>query len=77
MLILAGVNDTQVLLDDIKMLMDAGDVPKDFWINPRGGHLGREVKGWTDANIFGKSNHTLGITFIRAIGLEKTIGVLK
>ena len=54
MLILAGVNDTQVLLSDIKMLMEAGDVPKDFWINPKGGHLGREVKGWTDANIFSK-----------------------
>ncbi len=54
MLILAGVNDTQVLLSDIKMLMEAGDVPKDFWINPNGGHLGREVKGWTDANIFTK-----------------------
>lgn len=54
MLILAGANDTQVLLSDIKMLMDSGDVPKDFWINPKGGHLGREVKGWTDANIFSK-----------------------
>jgi len=54
MLILAGVNDSQVLLSDIKMLMEAGDVPKDFWINPKGGHLGREVKGWTDANIFSK-----------------------
>jgi len=54
MLILAGVNDTQVLLSDIKMLMEAGDIPKDFWINPRGGHLGREVRGWTDANIFSK-----------------------
>ena len=54
MLVLAGVNDTQVLLSDIKMLMDSGDVPKDFWINPKGGHLGREVRGWTDANIFSK-----------------------
>jgi dipeptidyl aminopeptidase/acylaminoacyl peptidase len=54
MLILAGANDTQVPLDDVKRLMEAGDVPKDFWINPKGGHLGREVKGWTDANIFSK-----------------------
>lgn len=54
MLILAGANDTQVPLDDVKRLMEAGDVPKDFWINPKGGHLGREVRGWTDANIFSK-----------------------
>jgi esterase FrsA len=54
MLVLGGANDTQVLLSDIKMLMDSGDVPKDFWINPKGGHLGRQVKGWTDANIFSK-----------------------
>lgn len=52
MLVLAGAKDSQVLLEDIKMLMDVGDVPKDFWINPKGGHLGREVKVWTDANIF-------------------------
>jgi hypothetical protein len=54
MFILAVANDTQVHLDDVKRLMEAGDVPKDFWINPKGGHLGLEVKGWTDANIFSK-----------------------
>ena len=54
MLVLAGANDSQVPLSDIKMLMDTGDIPKDFWVNPKGGHLGREVRGWTDANIFSK-----------------------
>lgn len=54
MLVLAGAKDTQVLLSDIQMLMSSGDRPKDFWVNPLGGHLGREVKGWTDPVIFSK-----------------------
>ncbi|MEI6767453.1 MAG: alpha/beta hydrolase [Betaproteobacteria bacterium] len=54
MLVLAGAKDTQVLLSDVQMLMGSGDRPKDFWINPQGGHLGREVKGWTDPVIFSK-----------------------
>jgi len=29
-------------------------VPKDAWINPNGGHLGRESSGWTDPVIFEK-----------------------
>ena len=52
MLVIAGVNDTQVPISDIDMLLHSGDVPKDAWINPRGGHLGRERTGWTDPVIF-------------------------
>jgi esterase FrsA len=52
MLILAGVLDTQVPISDIYLLLDSGDVPKDAWINPAGGHLGRQVKVWTDPVIF-------------------------
>ena len=54
MLVLAGAKDTQVLLSDVQMLMSSGDQPKDYWVNPQGGHLGREVKGWTDPVIFSK-----------------------
>jgi dipeptidyl aminopeptidase/acylaminoacyl peptidase len=54
MLVLAGAKDTQVLLSDVQMLMSSGDRPKDYWINPQGGHLGREVVGWTDPVIFSK-----------------------
>jgi hypothetical protein len=32
--------------------MSAGDVPKEAWINPLGGHLGRQVKVWPDPIIF-------------------------
>ena len=52
MLILAGVNDTQVPISDIYLLMDKGDVPKTAWINPQGGHLGRQVGVWPDPRIF-------------------------
>jgi esterase FrsA len=52
MLILAGVNDTQVPIDDIYLLLNKGDVPKTAWINPQGGHLGRQVGVWPDPRIF-------------------------
>jgi esterase FrsA len=52
MLILAGVLDTQVPISDIYLLLSKGDVPKDAWINPQGGHLGRQVKVWPDPLIF-------------------------
>jgi esterase FrsA len=52
MLILAGVQDTQVPISDIYLLLSQGDVPKTAWINPHGGHLGRQVKVWPDPVIF-------------------------
>jgi len=52
MLIIAGVLDTQVPISDIYLLLDKGDVPKEAWINPQGGHLGRQVKVWPDPAIF-------------------------
>jgi esterase FrsA len=52
MLIMAGVLDTQVPISDIYLLLSKGDVPKDAWINPAGGHLGRQVKVWPDPIIF-------------------------
>jgi esterase FrsA len=52
MLILAGVKDTQVPISDVYLLLDKGDVPKTAWINPQGGHLGRQVGVWPDPRIF-------------------------
>jgi len=52
MLVIAGVLDTQVPISDIYLLLNNGDVPKDAWINPQGGHLGRQVKVWPDPAIF-------------------------
>ena len=56
MLILAGVNDTQVPIDDEYLLLSKGDVPKEAWINPHGGHLGRQVGVWPDPRIFKEVN---------------------
>ena len=52
MLILAGTLDTQVPIEDEYLLLSKGDVPKEAWINPRGGHLGRQVGVWPDPRIF-------------------------
>jgi esterase FrsA len=52
MLIIAGVLDTQVPIEDEYLLLNKGDVPKEAWINPRGGHLGRQVGVWPDPLIF-------------------------
>ena len=52
MLVIAGVKDTQVPISDIYLLLSKGDTPKDAWINPAGGHLGRQVNVWPDPVIF-------------------------
>ncbi len=52
MLVIAGVLDTQVPIADEFLLLSTGDVPKDAWINPQGGHLGRQVGVWPDPLIF-------------------------
>jgi esterase FrsA len=52
MLVIGGVLDTQVPIADLYLLLSKGDVPKDAWINPQGGHLGRQVKVWPDPLIF-------------------------
>jgi esterase FrsA len=52
MLVIAGVKDTQVPIADIDLLLHSGDTPKEAWINPSGGHMGREATGWTDPVIF-------------------------
>ncbi len=52
MLIVAGALDTQVPVSDTYLLLNSGDVPKEAWINPQGGHLGRQLKVWPDPVIF-------------------------
>ena len=54
MLIIAGALDTQVPVSDAYLFLSSGDVPKEAWINPQGGHLGRQVKIWPDPVIFRK-----------------------
>ena len=52
MLVIAGALDTQVPIEDEYLLLSKGDVPKEAWINPKGGHLGRQVGVWPDPLIF-------------------------
>ena len=52
MLVIAGVLDTQVPISDDYLLLSKGDTPKEAWVNPRGGHLGRQVGVWPDPKIF-------------------------
>jgi len=52
MLLIAGALDTQVPISDAYLILSNGDVPKEAWINPQGGHLGRQVKVWPDPVIF-------------------------
>jgi esterase FrsA len=52
MLVIAGVLDTQVPIADDYLLLSKGDTPKEAWINPQGGHLGRQVGVWPDPRIF-------------------------
>jgi esterase FrsA len=54
MLIVAGALDTQVPINDAYRLLSAGNIPKEAWINPAGGHLGRQAKVWPDPVIFEK-----------------------
>lgn len=52
MLVIAGVLDTQVPISDEYLLLSKGDTPKEAWVNPQGGHLGRQVGVWPDPLIF-------------------------
>ena len=51
MLVIGGALDTQVPIADAYLLLSNGDVPKEAWINPKGGHLGRQVKIYPDPVI--------------------------
>ncbi len=43
MLLVNGRNDTQVPIGDLYLLQSSGD-PKEAWVNPRGGHMGRSAE---------------------------------
>ena len=52
MLVIAGALDTQVPMADIDLLMRGGDTPKEIWVHPKGGHMGRDRGAWPDPVIF-------------------------
>ena len=49
MLLINGVKDTQVPIEDLLLLQRTG-TPKEAWVNPQGGHVGRGP-GWSDGKI--------------------------
>lgn len=49
MLLVNGEKDTQQPIADLYLMMKNGD-PKDVWVNPDGGHMGRSEK-WPQAQI--------------------------
>jgi len=50
MLLINGVNDSQVPIDDLYLLQRTGTA-KESWVNPQGAHIGRGP-GWPDGKIF-------------------------
>jgi len=50
MLLINGMKDSQVPVEDVFLLMRSGS-PKEVWINPQGGHMGRN-KEISDQKIF-------------------------
>ena len=53
-LVVGGTRDTQVPIDDLELLINSGTEPREAWINPAGGHMGRNGTVWPDPLIFKK-----------------------
>src|SRR5579859_1785883 len=53
-LVVGGTRDTQVPIDDLELLINSGTEPREAWINPIGGHMGRTADTWPDPVIFKK-----------------------
>ena len=50
MLLVNGEKDSQVPIEDLYLLLRNGS-PKEAWVNPQGGHIGRGP-GWSDGRVF-------------------------
>jgi esterase FrsA len=50
MLLVNGDHDSQVPIADLDLLLHSGS-PKEAWVNPGGGHMGRSAE-WPDVKIF-------------------------
>jgi pimeloyl-ACP methyl ester carboxylesterase len=52
--VVGGAKDTQVPIADLMLLINSGSEPREAWINPLGGHMGRNATTWPDPVIFRK-----------------------
>lgn len=50
-LLVNGERDTQVPIDDLYIVLKTGSTAKEAWVNPTGGHIGRN-REWSDGQIF-------------------------
>jgi hypothetical protein len=50
-LLVNGERDTQVPIEDLYIVLRTGTTPKEAWVNPTGGHIGRN-RELSDAQIF-------------------------
>lgn len=50
-LLVNGERDTQVPIDDLYIVLKTGSTAKEAWVNPTGGHIGRN-REWSDGRIF-------------------------
>lgn len=50
LLLVNGSRDTQVPIEDLYLQLNIGS-PKQAWVNPEGGHIGRD-RNWSDGRIF-------------------------
>lgn len=50
-LLVNGARDTQVPIKDLYLAFDTMDALKEAWVNPNGGHMGRDGKNWSSQRI--------------------------
>ncbi|TMH27855.1 MAG: alpha/beta hydrolase [Betaproteobacteria bacterium] len=68
MLLVNGERDTQQPIADLYLLMKHGD-PKEVWVNPEGGHLGRSQR-WAEGKVLAE---VVEPWVLRRLGVERTM----
>ena len=66
MLLVNGNRDTQVPIADLDLMLHSGS-PKEAWVNPDGGHMGRSTE-WPDGKIFAR---IVAPWMVRQLGLSE------
>ncbi|HZN23691.1 MAG TPA: hypothetical protein VFB75_05670, partial [Burkholderiales bacterium] len=69
MLLVNGERDTQQPIGDLYLMMKYGD-PKDTWVNPVGGHMGRSPQ-WSSRQIF---ERVVMPWIVRQLGVQQVAG---
>jgi len=67
MLLLGGVKDPQTPYSDLVLLLESGSTPKEAWVSPAGGHMGR-TREMDDKDIFEQVSFPW---ILRQLGVQK------